>query len=77
MTSNTTYLTGEPIEVGDRVLVNKLYPGVVEYLLDAGSEAASQHGCSESGGIVLKFDNGHLQLWVRADEDLEFVSCRE
>ena len=74
MTSNTSYLTGEAIEVGDRILVDKRKSGVVEYLIEAGSEPALLHGCPKTGGIMLKFDNGDLQMWVRADEDLEFVS---
>ena len=76
MTRTFYYPTGEPIQAGDRILVNRNRPGVIQYVLAAGSEEASQHGCLTTGGFMLSFDNGGLQLWPAADEDLEFVSRR-
>ncbi|MCX7386348.1 MAG: hypothetical protein NTX48_06745 [Planctomycetales bacterium] len=74
MTPGFYYLTGEPMQTGDRIIANHNQPGVVEYILAAESDEASIHGCLVSGGFMLRFDNGDSQLWVAADEDLEFVS---
>ncbi len=68
------YLSGERIQEGDRVLVNKNKPAVVTYILESGSGLASQHGCPDSSGFMLSFDSGGLELWVAAEEDLEFIS---
>ncbi len=68
------YLSGERIQKGDRVLVNNNKPATVMYILESGSELASQHGCPVSGGFMLSFDCGGLELWVAADDDLEFIS---
>ncbi len=70
---NFFYLSGECIQAADRVLVNNK-PAVVKYILESGSELASQHGCPDSGGFMLSFDCGDLQLCMAADEDLEFIS---
>lgn len=71
--SDFFYLSGERIQEGDRVLVNNK-PAVVKYVIESGSKPASQHGCPDSGGFMLSFDSGDLQLWVAVDEDLEFIS---
>lgn len=68
------YLSGDRIQEGDRVLVNSNKPAVVKYILESGSGLASQHGCPDSGGFMLSFDSGGLELWMAADEDLDFIS---
>lgn len=68
------YLSGERIRKGDHVLVNNKKSAVVQYLLESGSGLASQHGCPDSGGFMLSFDSGGSELWMAADEDLEFIS---
>ncbi len=70
---NFFYLSGECIQAGDRVLADNK-PAVVKYILESGSGLASQHSCPDSGGFMLNFDCGDWQLWVAADEDLEFIS---
>ncbi len=74
MTPNFYYTTGEPVRAGDRIIADRNKFGTVKYILAPGSDAASLHACSISGGIMLDFENGDSQLWTAADEDLEFIS---
>ena len=71
-----TYLSNEEIVEGNSVVVNLSRRGVVNQVLLPNSQAAMAFACAESGGFVLRLDDGDLQLWAKADEDLEFV-CRK
>ena len=46
---------------------------VVAKLIEKGSSTANDYSCIETGGILLSFENGDLQLWPLVNEDLVFV----
>jgi hypothetical protein len=67
------YFNGVAIHEGDIVLLTGLR-GLVEMIMQPGTDAARDYNCAATGGFLLKFENGDLQLWKEADEDLQFVS---
>lgn len=46
---------------------------VVANIFEKGSSIANDYSCFETGGILLSFENGDLQLWPFANEDLVLV----
>jgi hypothetical protein len=66
------YMSGEVVREGDIVtVINKL--AVVERILSERSQDARDFACFNTGGLVLRFDDGDLQVWRSVDEDLEFL----
>jgi hypothetical protein len=66
------YSDGSLVKVGDVILViNK--PGRIEQILEKGTSEAEAYHCYDSGGLLIRFDDGDLQLWPETDEDLVFV----
>jgi hypothetical protein len=47
--------------------------GRVERIFRAGAEESKDFSCFDTGGILLGFDDGDLQLWPWINEDLVFV----
>ena len=70
---NFRYQTGEEVAAGDVVDINHRC-AVVEKLIAPGTADASDFGCEATGGVLLQFGDGDLQLWPQPDEDLRFVS---
>ncbi len=57
-----TYLDGNSVCVGDLVIAAN-QQAVVEKVIKPGSPDASDYSCSATGGLLLAFQNGDLQLW--------------
>lgn len=51
----------EPIRKGDSVMVDDR-PGVVEEVCMVGSREAENHYCDDTGGLLIKFGDGLLEL---------------
>lgn len=67
------YMDGTLAEEQDRVLIDGARSGIVVRVLRPLTEAASNHGCHDSGGVLIEFDDGDVQLWPDLDEDIEKV----
>lgn len=66
------YSEGELVCEGDIVLiVNKR--AVIERVMAKHSRDAQDYACSETGGLLLKFEDGDLQVWPHVNEDLRLV----
>lgn len=63
------YADGRAVHAGDRICVAG-HRGRVERILAPETLDAQHFDCFGTGGILLKFDNGDLQLWPWTDEDL-------
>jgi hypothetical protein len=67
------YSTGEVVELGDLVtIIGK--QATIETIILGHTQEASDFKCFETGGLLIAFANGDLQLWPWCDEDLVFVS---
>jgi hypothetical protein len=70
------YVGGRSINVGDQVeVVGKR--GAIVALVQPDTRDASDYACSTTGGILIRFEDGDLQLWPFVDEDLLFISSEE
>ncbi len=67
------YKSGDLVCQGDVVLV-KDKRAVVESILGRGTRDAKRFSCSKTGGVLLKFEDGDVQLWPWINEDLELVA---
>jgi hypothetical protein len=65
------YKSGEAVREGDLVVVAGKR-AVIERLFSERSAAAQDFACFETGGLMLKFEDGDVQVWPAVDEDLEF-----
>ncbi len=65
------YKTGEIVREGDLVVVAGKR-AVVECLFSELSDAARDFACFETGGLMLRFEDGDVQVWTTTDEDLEY-----
>lgn len=70
------YTCGETVERGDSISLIEV-GGVVVAIMQPNSNEAIDHDCSNTGGILISFENGDLQLWVDTDEDLVFVGRKK
>lgn len=66
------YLTGERICAGDAVLAGGKQ-AIVESVLLKNTNDARNFSCYETGGVLLAFQDGDLQLWPYINEDLELI----
>lgn len=66
------YCSGIPIYKGDAIAVGELR-GTVEELLVKGTSAAENYRCLDTGGLLLRFENGDLQVWPYMNEDLKLL----
>lgn len=67
-----TYSDGTPVNQGDRVIVENHRMASVELLLQPGTEESTVWQCCDTGGILLKFDDGDCWLCREGlDEDFE------
>ena len=69
MIKAATYMSSEAIRENDHVLCGSIR-GTVIQVMSPGSVQAAAHDCHETGGFLIQLANGHVQLWMRADEDL-------
>ena len=67
------YLSGEEVCHGDLVIAAN-QRAAVESIFYPGTQGAKDFSCDATGGLLLKFYNGDLQLWFAPEEDLEFVA---
>ena len=67
------YLSGEIIEVGDRVLISRKRLATITDIYQPDSDEAICLGFS-NGGFCVLFDDGDRWLWSKVDEDIELVS---
>ena len=47
------YRTGEPVHVGDHVVTGNRNNGIVEMVIEPGSQASSDYSCPD-GGILIE-----------------------
>jgi hypothetical protein len=66
------YSTGAPINIGDRISLGHK-EGVIEEIFSAMTQRAMDFKCAETGGLLLRFEDGDLQVWPYVNEDLVFV----
>lgn len=65
------YKSGEAVQEGDIVaVVGKR--ATVESVFPERTSEARDFACFETGGLLLKFEDGDLQVWRWVNEDLEF-----
>lgn len=57
------------MEIGDQIRVAKKQ-GIISKLMLPRTADAKDFNCWSSGGILIKFIDGDLQLWKGTDEDL-------
>jgi hypothetical protein len=58
------YSNGEQVRVRDKVLVFPNRAAVVEAVLRPGTKVARDYYVEKEGGILLRFEDGTLELWV-------------
>ena len=66
------YCSGEEIRLGDRISVSGK-KGFVERVIAANTLEAKDYSCVDTGGVLLRFESGDLQLWPWMNEDLELL----
>lgn len=66
------YTIGEEVLLGDRIEVAGK-PGTIEGIFGPETQEAAAYFCRETGGLLIEFDDGDLQVWLDANEDLIFV----
>jgi len=70
------YENGTPVHVGDVVLAAS-QNAVIEEIFLPGTADARAFSCMETGGLMVHFEDGNRILWLKVDEDLEFIRRRE
>jgi hypothetical protein len=70
------YTNGKLIAEGDSIQVsgNK---GIIESLIGKGTKKSKDFCCFVTGGIMIRFKNGDLQVWPTANEDLIFLNRKK
>jgi hypothetical protein len=66
------YSDGREVVINDVVLAPRNKSARVKIILEPDSSLAHAYS-SPIGGIVLEFDDGDVQVWPEADEDLQFI----
>lgn len=66
------YTSGEEVLTGDKITVASK-PGTIEKILSPQTQDATDFSCPDTGGLLIKFDDGDLQVWPDVDEDLILV----
>jgi len=74
--STFEYAGGGTVLEGDIVSVAGKQ-AVVERVFSKGTRDARDFACLETGGLLLRFEDGDIQLWPWVNEDLEFRSRGE
>lgn len=69
-----TYLDGEVIHEGDRILVDANRMASVRHVLQPGTPDAKFWQCPDTGGVLIDFDDGDCWLCRDGfDEDFQKV----
>ena len=63
------YSNGSDVHEGDLISVCGRR-GWVERIFTPGTPGAMDFSCFDTGGVLLNFESGDLQLWPYIDEDL-------
>lgn len=63
------YSNGVPIDEGDAITVIKKH-GSVDRIFAPKTDDAKDFCCFDTGGILLRFEDGDLQVWPHVNEDL-------
>lgn len=66
------YSDGSAIHEGDSISVSGKR-GWVERIFAARTPAAKDFSCFDTGGVLLRFESGDLQVWPYINEDLVFL----
>ncbi len=66
------YSDGSELLKGDIVLINGKKKGQIEGIILPGTKEASDYSCDE-GGFIVVFEDGDVQVWPDADEDIQLV----
>jgi hypothetical protein len=66
------YLSGEEVLAGDRIVVVTKEETIWNVFLP-GTDGSKHYNCWDTGGVLIKFDDGDLQLWPKTDGDLKFI----
>lgn len=66
-------LDGQPVLPGDLLRVAGTRQEHVESIFAAGSSDAADYDCSDTGGVVLRLDDGDCWLIRWIDEDYELI----
>ena len=73
--TSLVYSDGKVIQEGDLISVAG-HRGHVERIFMAGTPEAGDFACGKTGGVLLNFDNGDLQVWPFINEDLVLLGRR-
>lgn len=68
------YRSGEHVRAKDKVLVYPQRPAVVEAVLKPGTALACNYSVEKEGGFILRFNDGNLEVWMRAEDEIELVA---
>ena len=66
------YLTGESVRAGDLVQIIEKRT-IIDRVFSKGAKDSREFSCEHTGGILLKFEDGDLQLWCHTNEDLKLI----
>ncbi len=66
------YCNGVPVRKHDKVLIDRAYTAWIKEILAPGTQEAHDYSCQE-GGLVVMFQDGGIQVWPHADEDICLV----
>jgi hypothetical protein len=69
-----TYKSGEEVREKDKVLAYSKREGIVEVVLKPRTPMAREYYVEEDGGILLRFDDGQIEVWVSAGAELKLVA---
>jgi hypothetical protein len=72
MTHKFTYSCGVVASVGDIIRIAGQC-ATVEKIIVPGTNDAIDYHCQDTGGLLIHFDNGDLQLWIDTNEDIDFL----
>ena len=67
------YRDGSEVRKNDRVLVYPKRHAVVEAILRPGSKRARDYDVDKEGGFILRFDDGDVQVWLSAQDEIELI----
>jgi hypothetical protein len=67
------YCSGQRVETGDIIVVIGKR-GIVDKIFPAQTAEARDWSCFDTGGLLLKFEDGDLQVWPWINEDLKLIA---
>ncbi len=66
------YQDGQSVRVGDLIRVARTRRARIESIFAAGTSEAADYDCSDTGGVLIKLDDGDRWLirWINEDYEL-------